>query len=66
MATLEQIEAAISSLPPEGFRALAEWIRALDADRWDAQMDRDAASGKLNFLADEAGQLPLESWPPAE
>jgi len=46
----------------------AELIRALDQERWERQLDRDASSGKLDFLRDEArierenGTLKL--WPP--
>jgi len=65
---VQEIEAAISSLPPEDFRRLAEWLRALDQSRWDEQMDRDSSAGKLDFLFDEAesasSEAPLREWPP--
>lgn len=50
MDRVEQIEAAILSLPPEEYRRLAEWFVA----RWDERMDRDCAAGKLDFLFKEA------------
>jgi hypothetical protein len=46
----------------------AELIRALDQERWDRQLDRDASSGKLDFLRDEARNAraneTLKAWPP--
>lgn len=70
MTRVEEIEAAITSLPPEDLARLAEWFRAREEDRWDAQLDRDSAEGKLNFLFEEA-ERELASdlvrpWPPAE
>jgi len=41
--------------------------RALDQERWDRQLDRDASSGKLFFLQDEARSErdsgTLKDWP---
>lgn len=54
MDRVQEIEAAISRLPPEEFRRLTEWLRSLDQSRWDEQMDRDSSTGKLDFLFDEA------------
>ena len=59
MSRVEEIEAAIESLPPEEFAQLACWIRDRDEDAWDRQMDADAASGKLNFLIEEADREEL-------
>jgi hypothetical protein len=54
MNRVEEIEAAIDRLPPEKYRRILEWFRERDQRLWDEQMDRDAASGKLDFLFDEA------------
>lgn len=68
MDRVEEIEAAIHSLPPDEYRRLAEWFRELEKRRWDAQMDADSASGKLDFLFEEAdnemAQGSLREWPP--
>jgi hypothetical protein len=65
---VQEIEAAISSLPPEEFRRLTEWPRTLDQTRWDEQMDRDSSAGKLDFLFNEAdaesAAEPLRVRPP--
>lgn len=54
MSTLDQIEAAILQLPPDDFRRLSDWLLDQDQQRWDEQLERDVAAGKLNTLADEA------------
>jgi hypothetical protein len=54
MTTVEQIEAAIVSLPPEDFKRLARWMREQDEALWDQQIERDIAAGRLEALAAEA------------
>ena len=54
MSKLEQIEAAIVELSPEELRKLARRIAEIDQQRWDEQLERDVAAGRLDFLADEA------------
>ena len=51
---LEQIEAAILSLPSNDFEKLRLWFFNLDYQRWDEQLERDIADGKLEALAQEA------------
>lgn len=68
MDRVEEIEAAIKSLPPEEFRLIAQWFRELKRTRWDAQIDQDSSAGKLDFLFAEAesesAQGLLREWPP--
>jgi hypothetical protein len=52
--TLEQIEAAILQLPPDEYQKLLEWFEELDNQRWDKQLEKDIADGKLEDLAQEA------------
>ena len=52
--TVEQIEAAILKLPPDEFQKLREWFLELDNQRWDKQLEKDIANGKLEDLATEA------------
>jgi chaperonin cofactor prefoldin len=54
MTKLEKLEREIESLPPQDKRALASWFAELQANLWDEQMERDALTGKLDKLADEA------------
>ncbi len=50
MTKLEQIETEIKKLSPEEFSRLRDWLLELDAEEWDRQIERDAASGKLDKL----------------
>lgn len=54
MSTVSEIEEAISTLPQEEFWKLAEWFDAKKADAWDAQIEADAAAGRLDFLWHQA------------
>jgi hypothetical protein len=52
--TIEDIEKAIAQLPPEQFAEFRMWFEAFDAARFDEKIERDAKTGKLDALADEA------------
>lgn len=54
MSNLEQIANAILSLPPNEFEKLRQWFLDLDYERWDDQLERDVAEGRLEALAQEA------------
>jgi hypothetical protein len=54
MSTVQEIEQAIRQLTPEEFAELRAFIAELDHDAWDAQIEADAAAGRLDGLADEA------------
>ncbi len=70
MDRVEQIEAAITSLPPNEYRRLVDWFRAREQGRWDDQMDRDSATGRLDELfreaEGEAVQGLVRDWPSAK
>lgn len=54
MSNLEQIEAAILSLPSNEFEKLRLWFLDLDYERWEEQIQQDIEDGKLEVLAQEA------------
>jgi hypothetical protein len=54
MAQVEQLKSEIEALSPEDFVQLREWITEKDWQLWDKQIEKDAASGKLDFLREEA------------
>jgi hypothetical protein len=54
MTQIEAIQAEIRSLSEEDFARLREWISERDWQNWDQQIENDSASGKLDFLWDEA------------
>ena len=68
MSRVEEIEAAIDSLPPAEYQRIVDWFREREQSRWDVQLDSDSAESKLDFLFNEAenefrnGQL--QEWPP--
>ena len=67
MDRVEEIEAAITNLPPEDYGRLVDWFRAREQTRWDEQMDRDSAAGKLDHVFREAetesAQGLVRDWP---
>jgi len=54
MATVKAIEHETGKLSPKELSELRLWFAAFDADAWDAQIEADAAAGKLDALAAEA------------
>jgi hypothetical protein len=54
MLTLEQIESAILQLSSDEYQKLIEWFADLDYQRWDEQLEKDVADGKLEAFAQEA------------
>ncbi|MBT3879240.1 MAG: hypothetical protein HON76_03385 [Candidatus Scalindua sp.] len=52
MTTVESIEKEIEKLSPEELAEFRHWYTEFDADAWDAQIEADAASGKLDALAE--------------
>lgn len=54
MTKIEKIEQEIQRLTPSELAAFRDWFHKYDADAWDRQIERDAAAGKLDRLADEA------------
>ena len=68
--SVEEIEHAIRALGSSEFAQIAECFHALEQERWDAELDRDSSSGKLDFLITEAQEDRkhgrLTDWPPPE
>lgn len=54
MSKLKQIEKSIETLSDEEMKAFGAWFDNLRWQRWDSQIEQDAASGKLDRLANEA------------
>jgi hypothetical protein len=52
--SLSELKSAVDKLSPKELTELAAFIRERDNAEWDRQMDEDAASGKLDFLFEEA------------
>ena len=54
MATVLEIKQAILDLPKAEYAELMEWLREVDEEEWDRQIEADAMAGKLDSLAAEA------------
>jgi hypothetical protein len=52
--TVESLEQAIATLPPAELAEFRRWFAEFDAAAWDAQIEADAAAGKLDALAAQA------------
>jgi hypothetical protein len=52
--SIEDLEKAVATLPPDQFAEFRAWFEALDATRFDEKIERDAKTGKLDQLADQA------------
>lgn len=53
MTRVEKIQSEIQSLSKEEYTRLKFWFSERDWQEWDRQIERDAESGKLNFLIEE-------------
>ena len=50
MTRLEAIEEQIGALSPEELAELRDWLLERESEQWDRELERDAASGKLDEL----------------
>lgn len=56
MDKLEDIERQVTQLSPEELDRFRKWFADFDAAAWDAQIERDAAAGRIDALAAKALQ----------
>jgi len=52
--TIEDIEKAVAELPPDQLAQFRDWFERFDAVRFDQKIERDAAAGRLDGLAEQA------------
>jgi len=52
--TMEEIKNAVVSFPVNDYRQFRHWFLERDWAQWDKQIQADSASGKLDFLVEEA------------
>jgi len=52
--TIEDLEKAVSKLPPDQLAKFRDWFETFDAARFDQKIERDAKAGKLDRLAEQA------------
>ncbi len=51
---IEQLQIEIEALPDSDFQQLRQWFADRDWEKWDDQLEADVASGRLDFLLEEA------------
>ena len=51
--SVKEIEEAISQLSPKELSKLTDWLIEYRAKSWDAEIEQDLESGKLDELLDE-------------
>ena len=65
--SLAEIKSAVDDLSPKELAELVAFLHKRDNAAWDAQMEADAASGKLDRLFEEADDAratgKLRDWP---
>lgn len=66
MSTVTEIQEAASRLGEAEQESLLYWLLERES-QWDKRIERDAAAGKLNFLAEQAKAAiregTLRNWP---
>ena len=53
MSKIDELKAAIESLPSEEFSEIFRWLSDKDWERWDKEIEADSQAGKLDFLVRE-------------
>jgi len=53
-STVEDIEKAIMQLPQDQLRTFRAWYEKFDSEVWNEQIEKDAADGRLDALAEAA------------
>ncbi|HUT93963.1 MAG TPA: hypothetical protein VMY37_31155 [Thermoguttaceae bacterium] len=56
--SLDELETAVTNLPPEELAAFARWFEEYLADAWDRRIEADIRTGRL----DEAGRRADEDF----
>jgi hypothetical protein len=56
MGTVQEIQEAVSQLPPDDLAVFRNWFAKFDTALWDLQFEADVAAGRLDQLGEEALQ----------
>lgn len=52
--SLQQLETAVTQLPPADLDAFARWFEEYRADAWDRRIEADIAAGRLDATGQRA------------
>ena len=54
MSALETAEKIVQQMSPDELARFRQWFAEFDSDAWDEQIEADAATGKLDKIAEDA------------
>ena len=54
MRSVVELENAVQQLSPDELAEFRRWFASFDAAAWDAQLESDASTGRLDSMAEEA------------
>lgn len=54
MSNVIEIESAVTRLSEQELAEFRAWFDQFEADQWDAQIEKDAKTGKFDILAKQA------------
>ena len=60
MPKVEDIKQEIEKLSEEEYRQIRHWLFEKDWAKWDEEIERDSAEGKLDFLIEQARKAKRE------
>jgi len=52
--SIEELEKAVATLPPEDYRSFRDWFADYDMDQWDKQIEADSKAGRLDAMINQA------------
>ena len=61
MTRVEELGLVVAALPEEEYDRFRCWFLESDWEKWDRQIEADAAAGRLDFLVQEAIQAKREN-----
>ena len=51
--SVEELEKAVATLPPEDYKSFRNWFADFDMAQWDKQIEADSKAGRLDHIIDE-------------
>ena len=52
--SIEELERTVSELPDDQLAEFRNWFDQFVSDRWDCEIEKDAAHGRLDAIANQA------------
>jgi len=52
--SIEELEKAVATLPPEEYKSFRDWFADYDMDQWDKQIEADSKASRLDSMINQA------------